>query len=417
MIAWVGRRIANRNALPRWANSAIDYVADHPMSLLGKVAARRIGKPPLGTPATRFEDRHTRVYIAPVNYSGQAWEWARALERQDRTISARSMAVDVLGGFAYRADLAVSPAVYNNDPRWQRREFAAAATATHALVEAEVAPFGRLMGRDVARQVRALTEAGVDVAFMCHGTDIRLPSRNISRTPWSPYLDAELYTARHETIALRNRALLEGLDRPVFVSTPDLLADVNGGIWCPVVVEIDRWSSPHTSPAPGRPLRVAHAPSALAIKGTALIEPALERLQSEGVIEYTRLVSIASADMPARFAEADIVLDQFRLGSYGVAACEAMASGCAVLGHVLPDVRATVKNTTGHDLPIVEATVDTVEGILRRLAGDARALSALRDSGPAFVNEVHDGRLSATTLYDNWLKPRSIGNARAFEHQ
>jgi hypothetical protein len=326
------------------------------------------------------------------------------------------MAMDVLGGFAYRADLLVAPVVYNNDPHWQRREFAAAATATHALIEAEVAPFGRLLGRDVGRQVRALIEAGVDVAFMCHGTDIRLPSRNVSRTPWSPYLDAELYTARYETLALRNRALLKELARPVFVSTPDLLADVDGGIWCPVVVEVDRWSSPRTSPAPGKLLRVAHAPSALAIKGTALIEPTLKRLQAEGVIEYTRLVSVASADMPARFAEADIVLDQFRLGSYGVAACEAMASGCAVLGHVLPDVRATVKQATGHELPIIEATADTLEGILRGLAGDSRALSESRDSGPAFVQEVHSGRLSAAILADNWLGPRSKGKARASEH-
>jgi len=416
MKAWVGQRLADRNALPRWANYAIDYVADNPMSLLGRIAARRIGKPRPGNPATRFEDRRTRVYIAPVNYSGQAWEWARSLELHGHSISARSMAMDVLGGFAYRADLLVAPVVYNNDPHWQRREFAAAATATHALIEAEVAPFGRLLGRDVGRQVRALIEAGVDVAFMCHGTDIRLPSRNVSRTPWSPYLDAELYTARYETLALRNRALLKELARPVFVSTPDLLADVDGGIWCPVVVEVDRWSSPRTSPAPGKLLRVAHAPSALAIKGTALIEPTLKRLQAEGVIEYTRLVSVASADMPARFAEADIVLDQFRLGSYGVAACEAMASGCAVLGHVLPDVRATVKQATGHELPIIEATADTLEGILRGLAGDSRALSESRDSGPAFVQEVHSGRLSAAILADNWLGPRSKGKARASEH-
>ncbi len=139
----------NRNGYPAWLNRLIDRIADSPTSLIGKVAARRMGRPaPRGTvPATRFDDRPTRVLIAPVNYSGQALAWARALEKADPPlISARSMAVDVPGGFSFASDLVVPRGHVHNDPDWQRRQFAAATSATHVLIEAEEPPFGRSWG-------------------------------------------------------------------------------------------------------------------------------------------------------------------------------------------------------------------------------------------------------------------------------
>src|SRR5690349_8170358 len=99
------------------------------MSPIGRLAARRLGAPaPAGAvAATVFDDRPTRVLIAPVNYSGQGREWARALEAADPSISARNMAVDVPGGFAFDADLVVPVGTYHNGAEWQQRQFEAAA--------------------------------------------------------------------------------------------------------------------------------------------------------------------------------------------------------------------------------------------------------------------------------------------------
>lgn len=396
----------NRNRLPRWVNAVIDRIADAPMSPLGKLAARRLGQPaPTGSVGvTSFDPAPMKVLIAPVNYSGQGREWAQALENHGSDVSARNMAIEVPGGFSFSADLEVPVGTYHNDPDWQRRQLSAASAATHILIEAEEPPFGRLFGRSVAEQAAELERRGVSVAHMAHGTDVRLPSRHADGSRWSFYRDETAYLPRAEALAARNIALVEQSGRPAFVSTPDLLLDLPQAHWCPVVVREERWSVERPPRQPGHPLRVAHAPSNPVLKGTPLILPVLERLEDEGLIELRLVEGVPSARMPAVFAGTDVLLDQFRLGSYGVAACEAMAGGCVVVGQVSEQVRDVVRTVSGVELPIVEATPDTLERTLRNLAGlspeeFARMSSASKD----FVRAVHDGRLSAGALRKNWI--------------
>ncbi len=406
--------MVNRNALPRWLNAGIDAIADAPTSVIGRLAARRLGAPAArgSVPATHFADRPRRVLIAPVNYSGQATAWARALERADPALSARSMAVDVPGGFSFAADLVVPVSTYHNDRDWQERQRAAAYTATHLLVEAEEPPFGRLLGRSVRAQVDDVIAAGVDVAFLAHGTDVRLPSRHLASTEWSPYHHPSLYVPRAETLAARNIAYLADTRRPVFVSTPDLLVDVPWARWCPVVVDPQRWAAPPREPSDR--LRVAHAPSVGPVKGTDLLLPALRRLEADGVIELELVQGVASADMPAVFARADVVVDQVRLGSYGVAACEALAAGCVVVGRLSDQVRETVQAQTGSAPPIVQADPRILEDVLRELAGSD--LAELRAEGIRFVQRVHDGSLSARILRENWIAPHEKDSRKAGTH-
>ncbi len=143
---------------------------------------------------------------------------------------------------------------------------------------------------------------------------------------------------------------------------------------------------------------VAHAPTQRWLKGTDRIEPMLRRLSEEGVIDYRHIAEVPHASMPAFYAEADIVLDQFLIGSYGVAACEALAAGRLVMGHVDESTRARVLEHTGLELPVHEATVDSLEAELRRVAADPAAFESLRLAGPGFVEAVHDGRRSAAAL-------------------
>ncbi len=387
-------------------NAVIDLIADTPMSPVGRIAARRLGSAAeqASVPATEFDDRPIRVLIAPVNYSGQGAAWANALERADTRVSARSMAMDVPGGFRFAADLVVPVGVYHNGSDWQQRQLRAASSATHVLIEAEEPPFGRLLGRSVEKQASALLDAGVDVAYLAHGTDVRLPSRHIAENPMSYFADDSVYRPRAETVAARNIDIVLRSGRPLFVSTPDLLLDLPSATWCPVVVDRSRWHVERTERPADAPLRVGHAPSVAAAKGTPLIMPVLETLAAEGLIEITLIQGVASEDMPAAFAGVDVVLDQFRTGSYGVAACEAMAAGCVVVGQVSSQVRQTVQAQTGRDLPVIEATHLTLEDTLRRLAAE-HELEPLRESSREFVHAVHDGRLSAQVLMESWIQP------------
>jgi hypothetical protein len=124
-----------------------------------------------------------------------------------------------------------------------------------------------------------------------------------------------------------------------------------------------------------------------------------------GDVEYSLVSGVSSERMPGVIADADIVLDQFRLGSYGVAACEAMAAGRLVVGHVRPAVRVRIQAETGLPLPIVEATPDTLHDVIRDLLRDRDHARELAAAGPPFVAAVHSGARSAAVLIDGWIDP------------
>lgn len=399
----MGRLMAQRHRLPGPMNRLIDDVAQNPDGFAARVAARVLGgNDPRRIPQpTTPPEAPVRVYIGPTNYAGQGMRWARALEEFVPAIGARNMAIELPGGFDFGADTTVPVAVHTISKKWQQAEFDAVRRFTHVLFEAERPLFGPLFARDVGREISALEEAGVSCAFMCHGTDIRSPRLHMSRDMLSPYFD-DPRTEQLQRDADANLALLRSHDLPVFVSTPDLLIDVPAAVWCPVVVEHERWRGGRAVGERERPI-VAHSPSVGLVKGTHLIEPVVRHMHDDGMIEYRGMTGIKSADMPAVVGEADIVLDQFRIGSYGVAAVEAMAAGRVVVGHVLPDVRQMVRNLTGLELPVVEAVPETLRSVIGDLVSDRARMAEIGALGQQFTTRVHSGELSADALNSGWI--------------
>lgn len=341
-----------------------------------------------------------RLFVGPVNFGGQGTAWARAVERNLVGVGAVSMAYTGIGEFGFPVDQSVPATGYVFSKSWQRDQAAAVASGfTHVLVEAERRLFGRVYDQSVEEQIAQLRSAGVQVAMLSHGTDLRLPSRHAANEPASPFRNGEWdLTPRLERDATENRAILEAVAAPVFVSTLGLLADAPAGSeWLPVVVDPELWAPGPAPLARERPI-VAHAPSNGVVKGSALIDPVMQRLHDEGLIEYRRVSNVAASEMPQVYRDADVVLDQFRLGDYGVAACEAMLSGRVTVGHVSDEVRREVLRRTGIELPIVEARVETLEQVIRELLADPYAGAARAAAGRSFAETVHDGRFSARAL-------------------
>ncbi|MGN6160815.1 MAG: glycosyltransferase family protein [Marmoricola sp.] len=339
-----------------------------------------------------------RLYIAPVNSAAQGYRWARAAELLSG-VSAVDMQHRGAADYGFPADYALPTEVFLRSDRWQRRQFRAVSRGfTHVLIESQRPIFARLFDHSVEREVAALRAAGLKVGMLCHGSDIRLPSRHAAWEPWSPFAAAEWeLTAVLEDRARKAHEILRAADAPVFVSTPDLLMDWPAAQWLPVVVDPARWRC-GTRPLDARVPVVLHVPSNPVVKGTALIEPAVRRLVEEGLLDYRQVQGVPADDMPALYASADIVLEQFRMGNYSVTAVEAMAAGRLVLGHVHDQVRDHVRATHGLELPVLEATPDTLESVLRAVLADRERYQASAAAGPAFVDAVHDGRASAAVL-------------------
>ncbi len=374
--------------LRRWADSML--AAQHGPALWAKnLAARGIAIP---EPLTPRSDAEQSVLFGPLNYAGQGYRWALSLRQSESRVDARALAVEFPGGFQFEADLVVPIAVYLGSTQWRREVQEANERFSHIVIESFASLLGLGTGSVVEREIERYRTRGQRVALLCHGSDIRDPGAHARRERYSPYaVNSQDWKALQRAVDV-NRRVLDSFDGPVFISTLDLLDDVPYGVWLPVVVDVDLWSSAaHASSGDEGPLRVLHIPSSGPIKGTSFVDAAASELETRGLITYERLTGVPAAEMPGRIAAADIVIDQLLLGSYGVAACEAMAAERVVVGNVSRQVRAQIRERTGWELPIVQADPDDLTTVIARLAADPAARADAARAGAAFVRAVHDG--------------------------
>lgn len=354
-------------------------------------------------PATADLNKPIRLFIAPANYAGQGFRWARAVEANP-LVSARNMVYAEINPFGYDVDYPVRWRTVTHSRKWQKNQLEALTTEfTHVMIEAEFPPLGGMFHENVHAQVSALRDRGVSVAMVSHGSDIRLPSRHRESEPWSPFANDDwVPVEKLEEAVMKNRKILDDTNAPTFVSTPGLLLDVPYAHLLPVVIDPIPWKSANTPLRRKRP-KVVHIPSNPLVKGTAEILEQLRALDDEGLIEYEQVTGVSHDQMPAIFGSCDIVLDQFRLGDYGVAACEAMASGRLVVSHVSKQARDHIASTTGLSLPIVEANIDNLGSVIRDVINRPAFYSEIASRGPLFVKRVHDGDFSRKVLEQHFL--------------
>lgn len=134
-----------------------------------------------------------------------------------------------------------------------------------------------------------------------------------------------------------------------------------------------------------RPL-VVHAPSNREKKGTRYVIEACERLE----VDLDIIEGVPHDEARARYARADIVVDQLNAGWHGVFALEAMALGKPVLTHLKPDVVERSAEGYGIRIPIVAASKDTLVEDLRPLVENTALRREIGAQSREYVERVHD---------------------------
>lgn len=336
----------------------------------------------------------TVLGIGPANMAGQGWAWTRAVARELPDVGVEAFAVPH-PALAFPVDVEVPSDSFARDVDWQvAMELHLRSELTHLLIEAGRPVTGTLNGHTFAADAARLRAAGLAVGLVFHGSEIRDPKLHAQRYEWSPFRDPkDPLTARLQRQVDKLAPLVAEFDGPTFVSTPDLLDDLPGATWLPVVVDLSVWTPGGEPLRRDRPL-VVHAPSHRALKGTELIEPLLAELEAEGLITYRRIEGVPTASVPALIRDADVVLDHFGVGNYGVLTCEAMATGRVSISHIHERVRARVPV----EIPTIEATPATLADVLRRVLADRDWARSVAARGPEFVRDWHDGRRSVSAL-------------------
>ena len=156
----------------------------------------------------------------------------------------------------------------------------------------------------------------------------------------------------------------------------------------PPAIDLEGWTP--TPPAPGRTIRLVHAPSRRAGKGTQQVLDAVEALRAEGApVELDLIEGVPHAEARQRYAAADVVIDQVRLGWYGLTSIEAMALAKPVVCHLDPDAADETEAAFGLPLPHVRADGEALLGVLRELVRDPERLPELGRTSRAYAEAVH----------------------------
>lgn len=156
----------------------------------------------------------------------------------------------------------------------------------------------------------------------------------------------------------------------------------------PPGMDLDLWT-PHY-PDPGRTVRIVHAPSRRARKGTDAVLAAVATLKSEGApIELDLIENTPNAEARERYAAADLIIDQLGVGWYGLFAIESMALGKPVVVRLDRDPLRRTEEAFGVTAPMVNADRDSLADVLRDLIRDPERLASIGRASRAYVEEIH----------------------------
>ncbi len=343
-----------------------------------------------------FESRPW-LRIGNANTGGQPRLWASALMREHPEAIAESVWLIRDQPVTFPADHNVTYQQWVS-PAWQRQLVRKLENrVTHVLTESHRPAVGAKFGKYFHEETAWFKEVGIAQALVFHGSDIRNPRLHAALELDSPFRDPE----EELTAALQGQVdaitpHVLAFDGPVFVTTMDLMDYLPEATWLPVVVDTDIWSSDIVPfSRPGAP-KVFHAPSRGSMKGTDDVDQICLRLQAEGRIRYVREEGLTRQRMQESMMDCDIVIDQLRLGDYGITAVEAMSGGKIVIGHVSERVRKRIDG----DVPIVEAAWHNLREVLEAVMENPDRVADLSQAGRDYARRWHDGRASAAVLAD-----------------
>ncbi|WP_255606251.1 glycosyltransferase [Nitratireductor rhodophyticola] len=207
---------------------------------------------------------------------------------------------------------------------------------------------------------------GIPTVMHFQGSEVRLASSFRQKNPFH-WLDEDDSVAQKipERAQLKFIDLCRALSSRMIVLDPELRTYVPDAQIVERAIDLGEWQ--YVGPAhESRPL-VVHAPSNRLFKGTNYVLQAVEELKGEGVqFDFQLLEGLSNDEVRNVMQRSDIVVDQLRIGWYGVLACEAMALGKPVVAYIRDDL---VDNFDGR-MPIVNCSPNSIKETLRRLISD-----------------------------------------------
>ncbi|MCC3355673.1 glycosyltransferase [Bacillus sp. REN16] len=153
----------------------------------------------------------------------------------------------------------------------------------------------------------------------------------------------------------------------------------------PSMINLDNYQ-PQTKLSPNKRVLIVHAPTSPEIKGTHYILKAIESLKDHYNFEFRLVKGLSHEEAMRIYQEADLIIDQLHIGSYGLFAVEAMAMGKPVICWISD----FMKDHYPSDLPIIIANPDTIKDTIENALKNIDMLQGIGLKGRQYVETNHD---------------------------
>ena len=345
------------------------------------------------SPARPDGDHPLRVLHGPSGSAGQPW----TISRGQRKIGMTADCVRVTDSkYGYQADYSLNEG-WDAFPEYVR--FLQEAVDRYDVFHFHFRPLfffdSRHLFFPTALDLLSLRAAGKILVFNYRGSEIRLHRLFKELSPYNyvnenPHRLVTVFPEEMVRIMLR---FVRGVCHKIFVPDPELRSYVPDATIIPRAVDLDLW--PYVGPVNEQEPLVVHAPSRRAIKGTDHVVDAVEALRNEGLrFRFELIENMDNNAAREKYRQCDILVDQLRIGWYGVLAVEAMALGKAVVAYIRDDLLDYFEDAP----PLAVANPDTIKDVLRELIRDAARRKTLGERGRRFCESEHDATRVAALL-------------------
>jgi len=317
-----------------------------------------------------------RVYHGPIEIAGQTFNSAKALRETGHEATA---GVFEPHDFGYPYDELIYP---NGKPSRWRGRIQRAKYLAKALRRFDV--FNYWFARTIlgGYDVRIASRLGNQIVMTFCGSEIRSVREAGKKSPFVDPNNWPKSSVDSEYLEWLNQfvdvAVFQYYELEPYVSRHfDRVAYVPRAIDCERI-------TPHDTVSSGT-IRIGHAPSDREFKGTKHIQNAVNSLQEDGHDVELTVVEGGHIEVIETLRKVDIVVDQLRVGTFGVLALEAMATETPVVCYLRDDLRDKYPDS----LPIVNATPDNIRGVLQELIMSQNRRNNLGKAGREYVLDHH----------------------------
>jgi len=319
-----------------------------------------------------------KVLHAPIQIAGQLWEYADGL----RKIGVESKALTFSQHpFGYRDDICLNLQSIKDE-----YYFVGKMIKNFVEVVGIFDVFHFHFGESLIAQnydLLALKEMGKKMVMNFWGSDVRI--KDLAKLK-NPFYTDEMHLGNDEEKIRKLKLISQYIDVAV-VADYELYEYVSPFFKRTEIVRqaVDLEELRAHYPNKKRPI-IVHAPSRMDVKGTIYIEKAIKSLVPKYDFEYIRITGFNHDELIEKLRQADIVIDQMLIGSYGILAVESMALGKPVMSYIRDDLI----DKYPENLPIIVANPDNIAEVLKTLLQDGNLRIELGHKSREYVEMYHD---------------------------